>query len=710
MNKKTVTIIVLTVQILINANANANINEKPSIEESTPETIVVTANKYASKISETSSAVSVISAKKLTNTKSSTLAENLNTVSGVYMADLKNEEHSMAIRQPNSTNAVYSYLQDGVAIRPVGVFNHNSLYEINKEAIGSIEVQKGPSSALYGNNGVGGTVNFLTKDITNNDFDISAQLSDDNKYRFVASKSLMPDNVYIDIGVNHKFRLDAYATLNRNNDIEHSRADKFSINAKHTWQLNPSTKIINTYSHNYLETPSHGSKNQTEYDSGDFTKNKNTFTYRKVNSGRWLTDISGNWNKNGDTHMRLFARTNITNQLPSYSIIDKSSINGTITGKTNFQSFNSIGADIYHKQKINDKLDILLGGTFDYTPNFNSHEDALSITKDSISQKYTSYKYTGVLRDYKASIQNQAIYSQINYMPIKDVNINAGLRYDNIVYNYQNNLTPSSITGAPSESKNFENISPKIGIIWKINPRLNIFSNYSYGFVPPEISSLYGSRANVPNLKSAIFKNIDIGARFKLPYKIKGDIAVYRLNGKDEQLNYSQIIGYSIPVNAGKTSHQGIELALNQDIDKFDWRVSATYAQHKYLTYNVSPTVNFSDKDNPQAPKIFANTEIGFKPNTDWRLSLQNQYLSSYYINNANTENIKYKGHSIFNLSINYDSKKYSAWLKVNNLFDTKYAQSASSTYNSGVYKPNEQNSYNPGSLRAFVLGISGKF
>ena len=57
----------------------------------------------------------------------------------------------------------YLYLEDGVPIRSTGFFNHNALYEINVPQAGSIEVNRGPGTALYGSDAIGGIVNVLTR-------------------------------------------------------------------------------------------------------------------------------------------------------------------------------------------------------------------------------------------------------------------------------------------------------------------------------------------------------------------------------------------------------------------------------------------------------------------------------------------------------------------------------------------------------------------
>ena len=42
-------------------------------------------------------------------------------------------------------------------------FNHNGLYEVNIPQSGSIEVIKGPATALYGSEAIGGVINSLTE-------------------------------------------------------------------------------------------------------------------------------------------------------------------------------------------------------------------------------------------------------------------------------------------------------------------------------------------------------------------------------------------------------------------------------------------------------------------------------------------------------------------------------------------------------------------
>jgi iron complex outermembrane recepter protein len=701
---------------LFNYAAYAQAQTEIQTEKSQPQIndiqeVVVTSNKQNTPLNQSAYSIQNVLPKTLSSKKPFFFGEVLNQNSGVYMPNLKNEQHSMSIRQPLNYNAVYSYLEDGIPIRPVGIFNHNALYEINGEGVTRIEVQKGPSSSLYGSNAVGGVVNFISKPIQNNDLTLGAQYDFNNYTRLHASKSFDGDT--------NDVRIDAYAGFNKNTQATYDKATKYSFSAKHVAKLNATTSITNSYTHNYLNTTMPGNINQTQYDTNDLDASKDTFTYRKVNSARWLTDINGQWIANGDSHIRLFARANSTNQLPSYSIVNRSP--SSITGKTNFQNFYSWGMDAYHIQDIGN-LKWLIGSTLDVTPSLNSHEDGLNIQKDTAG-KNKHYQFTQVLRDYQTEIQNKALYTQLEYNILPSLKLSTGLRYDDIQYAYENNLKPSASSGAPSEKRHFSRLTPKIGLNWRASSNLAIFANFSQGFVPPEVNSLYGSRLVTPDLQPAIFNNIDVGMRFNLPYSIKGDISLYQLKGKNEQLNYTPVIGASIPINAGETNHRGIEWNLNYAppvsstvLSRVFGRWGGSYAQHQYKKYQLSPSIDFSGKNMPQAPKLIMNAELGYKINDNLSTSLEWQHLGDYFMNNANT--IQYKGHDLLHYQLNYHipATQYKAFMKVRNVFNQKYAEVASSNYGDTVaslntaYNADKYNTYATGAKRSIVLGIEGKF
>ena len=127
------------------------------------EEIVVTGSREAEPLKTKPQNVGVIGKQEIEDVKPSHPAEILRLVPGVWIGVTAGEGHMTAIRQPLTTNPVYLYLEDGVPIRPTGFFNHNALYEVDLPQAERIEVTKGPGSALYGSDAIGGTINVLTR-------------------------------------------------------------------------------------------------------------------------------------------------------------------------------------------------------------------------------------------------------------------------------------------------------------------------------------------------------------------------------------------------------------------------------------------------------------------------------------------------------------------------------------------------------------------
>ena len=125
--------------------------------------ITVTATRESAPLNETPAAVGVHPEESIDLTRPNHPSQIMGQVPGVAVAVTNGEGHTTAIRQPFTTNPVYLFLEDGIPIRSTGFFNHNALYEINIPQAGGIEVTRGPGSALYGSDAIGGIVNVLTR-------------------------------------------------------------------------------------------------------------------------------------------------------------------------------------------------------------------------------------------------------------------------------------------------------------------------------------------------------------------------------------------------------------------------------------------------------------------------------------------------------------------------------------------------------------------
>lgn len=91
---------------------------EPSMENL--QQMVVTGNREAALRTQTPIAISKLTPKQIDEAKATSIYEVINKTPGVMMVNLNNEQHSMSIRQPMTTNAYYLYMEDGVPIRPMG--------------------------------------------------------------------------------------------------------------------------------------------------------------------------------------------------------------------------------------------------------------------------------------------------------------------------------------------------------------------------------------------------------------------------------------------------------------------------------------------------------------------------------------------------------------------------------------------------------------
>lgn len=675
------------------------------------DTIVVSGSRSDTKLSETPVSIGSVKRAQWDADKAKSVGEIINSIPGVFWNDLGNEQHSMGIRQPISTNAVYQYLEDGIPIRPLGVFNHNALNETNMNGSGGVEVVKGAASSLYGSNAVGGAVNFLTQQPSRTPTGYLG-IRHDNTDGFTRVDS-GASNTWDDLGL----RFSHYSSRrDQNNWATYRGGKKDSFTLRGDYDLGGSSWIKASLVHTDLDTDTTGSLNETEFRT-DPGKSVNTFTWRKDKTTRANVAWEGETMSGGLTTVTLFTRQNDHGQLPSYTIntcrttpsgsspANAVSCPTTVKGTLNNNSVESVGLDVKHVQKIDWMSSRLVSGVYIDRSKNAYVSDNLSVTRvGTVNTSYVVNSATNPLgvRDYQTNIANDALFAQLELSPAKDWRLVAGGRYDSITYDFKNNLTPGANYGAANEVRSFNRFSPKVGATWAFAPEASAYTNWSHGFTPPEVSELYGKTAT-PNLKPAVYENREVGLRAALGNGIKLDTALYELKGRDTIVSYSLNANESENRNAGRTRSRGLEVALGQEVGAWDWRIGASFAEHKYLSYIVGTGANndFSGKTMKAAPQQIVNAQLGWKFTPVSRLALGVVHLGSYWMDDANTT--RYAGHTLLNLTASHQMQDgWELWGQVRNLTDKLYADSAS--------RSSSGNAYSPGAPRSVMVGLTKSF
>lgn len=672
--------------------------------------VVVTGSRTAEKLSETPMAIGVVDYRVLKRDKPKTMGDAINRIAGVTWVDLGNEQHMMGIRQPNSTNAVYQYLEDGIPIRPLGVFNHNSLNELNLAGAERVEVVKGAASSLYGSNAVGGAVNFITARPSP-----TPEASIGFRNEAVAGyqrEDFGASDTWGDLGV----RFSQYSSRrSTDNWQQYSNGSKDSVTLRGDYALTNSSLVHAVLSYNNLDSSTPGSLNPADYHATP-GKSYQTFSWRKDKTSRLSLGWEGETLQNGLTSVTLFGRQNDHGQLPNYTIT-ACTIGATCPtgyrGTINNNHVSSLGLDVKHQQDFDLLSSRLIAGLYyDQSPN-SYKSDNLDVTRNAVTNVYTDYApnttYLTGVRDYQTDIRNTALFVQWESSSLDKVRVVVGGRNDSISYNFVNHLTPGANFGAPSETRSFSHFSPKVGATYTMNERASVYANVSQGFTPPEVSALYGKSA-IPDLKPATYDNYELGLRMAFFERaLKLDAALYRLDGRDTIVSYSIAPGNSINKNAGRTRSSGMELALGWDSGAFDGRLGTSIASHRFVQYQTSTTLDYSGKEMPSAPNT-VSAEIGYKPIQDGRVALEVVQVGAYWMNNANT--VRYDGHTLFNMRGNYKfAGGWEAWLQGRNLTNRLYADSASSSYSgTGAYTLNTQDQYSTGAPRSIMIGLNYAF
>lgn len=672
--------------------------------------VVVSGSRTSEKLSQTPMAIGKVNNEVLKRDKPKNIGEAINRIPGVAWVDLGNEQHMMSIRQPMSTNAVYQYLEDGIPIRPLGVFNHNALNEMNMAGSDSIEVVKGAASSLYGSNAVGGTVNFISAHSSPTP-EVSAGFRNEAVTGF-QRVDIGASNTWENLGL----RFSEYSSRRTANNWQmYSRGSKDSATLRGDYALGNSL-VHATLTYNNLDAAMSDSLSPSDYQTRP-GYDYQTFTWRKDKATRLNLGWEGETMPNGLTSVTLFGRRNDHGQLPSYTIF-ACTVSATCPtgyhGTVNNNGVSSLGVDAKHQQDFNWLSSRLIAGLYLDSTSNTYKSDNLDVTRNPATNIYTGYvpstAYTTGTRDYKTDIMNTALFAQWELSPLDKLRVVAGGRYDSISYKFANNLTPGAAFGAPNETRSFGHFSPKIGSTYAVSDRSSVYANISEGFTPPEVSQLYGISA-IPNLKPATYDNYEIGTRIAfLDGALKLDSAVYRLDGRDTIVSYTIAPGNSVNQNAGRTRSHGLELGLNWTAGQFDARLGSSISSHRFLQYQTSAALDFSGKEMPQAPSNITTAEIGYKPAENIRIALEMVQQGAYWMNNANT--VRYDGHRLFNVRGNYKfAAGWDAWLQGRNLTNQLYANNASSSYNgTGTYNPGTQDRYTVGTPRSLMVGVTCKF
>lgn len=651
---------------------------------------VIVTTKPNTKAINTARSIEIISTEKQQVNGSNTLHSLLNTASGVYMVDMGNEQHAMSIRLPMNYNPLYNYLENGIPLRPVGIFNNNELLELNRFSINKIEIIKGPFSGSYGAQSIGASINFLQNNYDNALNQVALQSNGYGQWEaLLQAKTTVGKNKLVFNVNNSQRNLDADLHFNYTKQA-------FSLRLEREVNKNNSL-VFQSNIINYTGDQRDG------YDSAIFYSGNlssfDRFSDRKTlsvrNSIEWKNKCSNTRNLN----LVLFNRIISEEQNPFYLI----SYVPPYTGRITKDKFVSFGINANHTIKsTNNKFQWNQTVYADFTPNNTYTAKFIDVNKvNGVNVSYV--ERDSFLTNYKANLQNIAASTSVNFTPNKKWNFYAAVRYDLLHYYFTNYLPTSANAGAASGSNNLYGFNPEASALYKLNDKQSVYVQYSSGFTPPTLSNLYRDVTTTPDLTPAKYYNFEAG--YKLIAKHTNlQISLYNMDGVDEFISIITPSGVKV-VNAGKTNHQGIELKTAYARNNFEINYNSTISKHvykKYQTVDWGGNTNIYDGNKMfGAPGYTHYANVGYTFSNFHQLKLIAEWnkVGSYQINAANTS--QYEGYDLFNFKTTFLVSKFFVNVGVNNLFNKIYATNADGTYGIRYY---------PGVRRTLQIGFAYRF
>ena len=674
----------------------ANLNSSENIQE-----IVVTTTREVRNLNEMAESIGVLSEQELRNISPSHPAEALNRIAGVHINNLGGEGHMASIRQPITTAGVYLFLEDGLPTRPTGFFNHNGLYEINIPQSSRLEVIKGPASALYGSDAIGGVINVISKaPSVDSEIDINHELGSDGWQRSLLSVSEGDGNLSARLDFNH---------TESNGFRDQANYGRQSLTGRMDNQVNDRMQLRVIAAYSNIDQSGVSSLEMEDYQNNTrINRYHGDIGFREVEALRLSAVLAYEISDDKLLTLTPFYRDNQMLMMPSWMV--------TYDPNIRDYEFTSYGFLLKYRQHFLDNaLEFIVGMDFDSTPS-TYREEKIEMTQTD-EDIYTDYEHSGELNyHFDAKQRSLSPYIQAELQLNDQWRLNLGVRQDEFSVDYEDFLPADPINFShrrpASTNIDYSNTSPKFGVVFQYSNDHQAYANYRYAFRAPTVGSLFrpGSSQKSTELQPVTSVSAEIGFRGQFMDNFDYELAFYEMNTEDDIVSVIQD-GSRLIVNSGETVHRGIELGLDYRVtSEVQLGVSLTRTDQSYKDFTYvffsrscfcNQQINFAGNQVGKAPENLANVRLSYSPEklSGFNTELEWDSVGKYYTDETNTQT--YDGHNLLNLRFNYKvSNHLDAYLRGANLTDKLY-----STYTSNQVNDPDV-SYRPGMPRSWFMGL----
>lgn len=577
---------------------------------------------------------------------------------------------------------------------------------VDLSAIKSVEVMRGPFSALYGNSS-GGVIQMFTEDAPKTPaVGATVMFGSDNTKRQVMNAAGTSENIEYLLNVSN-FETDGYR--------DHSAGDKQQATAKFKINFSEDTKLttlVNWFDQKAQDpsglprlavTTPLSEAAPSAFDNPKGVANAVIKANTRVT--RSHTQIGFNlehaFNENNALNLMTYVGTRENEQILATNAAGSNA-------RASIISREFYGSDIRWDNK----------GEVFYKPytlsmglNYGKSSDA-RLDKNILA---LGRPVNTLNRDEDNIVDNFDQYIQGKVSILDNVDIHAGARHSKVQLEVKDNfLTTGAGNGNNSGSVEYQKTTPVIGAVWKVTPTLNLYANYGKGFETPtfvEAAFATSDASSAPNLslKPSESRNYELGAKAFISDNTQANLTLYNVTTENELVIQDNQAGRVSYTNANKTKRSGIEFSIDS---QFSNNISVYAA---YTLLNAKFDSDFTNKlgttirsgniiPGTYKTQLYGEVAWKFDP-LGFHTALEGRHNAKVYVNDTNTDTAP--SYTIFNLRAGFEQKlanwNFSEYLRVENMFDKDYI---------GSVRVNDGNLrfFEPATGRNYLLGLGASY
>lgn len=270
---------------------------------------------------------------------------------------------------------------------------------------------------------------------------------------------------------------------------------------------------------------------------------------------------------------------------------------------------------------------------------------------------------------------------------------------------YQSFALPPPATGTfnLTAGKDYDWIAPRLGVLWEDEVGNQVFANVTKSVEPPNLGSMSPTNTGFAPVEAQEAWTAEIGTRGRRGPLI-WDVTYYRAWLENELLQFTAGVS-GVPAstfNADKTTHQGIEAAL-------DWQMSPWLRLRQTWTWSdfrFEDDVQYGDNRLPIVPEHFYRAELRYEDPAGWWIAPSVEWSASrIWVDYKNTRTAPAYG--VWNLGAGYRvNARVSLFLDARNLAGETYI----SNVQAQILANDASAAYWPGDGRAVFGGVTVAF